>query len=54
MKTYTVDEHTLLCILESLEESIERLPYMSDGWAHAFDAANDVRKILGRPLVKPD
>lgn len=50
MKTYTITEHQLLCILDALQESLPLLKKHDDSviWACAFDSANEVREILGQ------
>ena len=52
---YQINEHELLCILDSLEEAMHKLPKESVEWAMCFDSANDVRKIVGKqPAPYPD
>lgn len=55
MKTYTLTEHQMLCILDALQEALPLLKQYDDSliWACAFESANEVREILGKqPLVE--
>ncbi len=50
--TYQMDEHTLLCVLDALQESMHKLNKDSMEWAMCFDSANEVRKMLGKEALE--